>query len=156
MAFAFFYPHDHTQRMKRYAYLSKWISLVALAVLAVACFLPWAYYSDLGKSFTGFFSENNAYGKPAKLLLILGSLATVCAFIPRIWPKRLSMFTSAFMVAYAVNALYRYVRCYGGTCPEVRIGLILMLVSTLLIFLAALSPEGTVPAEKKDQPAEQP
>ena len=142
--------------MKRYAHLSKWISLAALALLAISCFLPWAYYPDLGKAFTGFFSENNSYGKPGKMLLILGSLGTVCAFIPRIWPKRLSMFTSAFMLAYAVNGVYRYIRCYGGTCPEVRTGLVLMGVATLLIFCCALIPEGALPEAKKDQPVAQP
>jgi len=152
MAFAFFYP----ARMKKYAHLSKWVSLAALGVLAIACFLPWAYYADLGKAFTGFFSENNAYGKPAKLLLVLGSLGTICAFIPRVWPKRVSMFTSAFMLAYSVSAVYRYMRCYGGTCPELKIGLLLMMLSTLTIFLCALFPEGTVAAQKKDQVPSQP
>ena len=142
--------------MKRYAHLSKWISLVALVVLAIACFLPWAYYGDLGTEFTGFFSERNLYGKPAKMLLFLGTLATLCAFVPRIWPKRLSMFTSAFMIAYGVSAVYRYLRCYGGTCPEMRIGLVLMILSTLVIFLCALFPEGSVPAQKKDQEPVQP
>ena len=147
MAFAFFYP----AAMKRYAHLSKWVSLAALVVLAIACFLPWAYYGDIGKEFTGFYSERNLYGKPAKMLLFLGTLGTICAFLPRIWPKRLSMFTSAFMIAFGVSAVYRYMRCYGGTCPEVRIGLVLMILSTLLIFLCALFPDGAVAETKKDQ-----
>lgn len=59
------------------------------------------------------------------------------------------MFASAFLLAYGVTAVYRYVRCYGGTCPEVKIGLVLMMLSTLVIFLCALFPEGVVQAEKK-------
>ena len=137
--------------MKKYAHLSKWISLAALLVLAAACFLPWAYFGDLGKSFTGFYSERNLYGKPGKMLLVLGGLGTLLAFVPRIWAKRVSMFTSAFLLAYAVSAVYRYLRCYGGTCPQVRIGLVLMGLSTLVIFLCALFPEGSVPETKKDQ-----
>ena len=42
---------------------SRWIGLAACITLIIACFLPWTYYADIQKTFTGFFSEKNMYGK---------------------------------------------------------------------------------------------
>jgi hypothetical protein len=141
--------------MKRFAHLSKWLSLAALLLLALSCFMPWAWYADLGKSFTGFFSERNIYGKPGKLLLILGAVTTACAFIPRIWTKRVALFTTALNLAYAVKTFIIYASCYGGYCPQKKAGLWLMAFSAVLLFLASLFPEGVVPQKREgeSQPA---
>jgi hypothetical protein len=153
MAFAFFYP----AQMKRNLHLSKWVGLAALLLLILSCFMPWAWYGDLGKSFTGFYSERNMYGRPGKLLIILGSVSAICAFLPRIWPKRLALFTSALNTAYAIKTFIIFSACYAGTCPEKRAGIWLMLLSTLLLMVLSMFPEGQLPAEKKeDQPAVQP
>jgi hypothetical protein len=128
--------------MNRYAHLSKWISLAALALLALACFLPWAWYADLGKHFTGFFSEKNMYGKPGKFLLIMGVITTACAFIPKVWPKRVALFTASLNLAYAVKTFIVFASCYGGYCPEKRIGLWLMAAAAVVLLVAALMPEG--------------
>jgi hypothetical protein len=34
---------------------SQWTGIVAALLLIAACFMPWAYFPDLGKNFTGFF-----------------------------------------------------------------------------------------------------
>ena len=134
--------------MKRYAHLSKWLSLAALLLLAVACFLPWAWYADLGKDFTGFFSEKNMYGKPGKFLLIMGTITTACAFIPKIWPKRVALFTASLNLAYAVKTFIMYASCYGGYCPEKKPGLWLMATAAVVMLVTALTPEGRQEAEK--------
>lgn len=123
---------------------SKWISLAAFVVLLVACFMPWAYYADVNKSFTGFFSENNSYGKPGKLLLIFGGLTTLCAFIPVTWLKRSALLSGGLCVAYGIKNFLLFGSCYRGYCPEKQFGLYLMLLSTLIIFIASLFPEGKI------------
>ncbi|MFN5422814.1 MAG: hypothetical protein ACK5AO_06080 [bacterium] len=123
---------------------SKWISLVAFIVLLTACFLPWAYYADINKSFTGFFSENNSYGKPGKLLLVLGGMTTLFAFTKVIWLKRAALLSGGLCVAYGIKNFLLFGSCYRGYCPEKQIGLYLMLLSTLIIFLTSLFPEGKV------------
>ena len=97
---------------------SQWIGLLALALLILSCFLPWTYYPDIQKTFTGFFSENNLYGKPGKAIVILAVLSGVCFIVPRIWAKRIHFFLSAVIVAYAFRSFIIFASCYRGICPE--------------------------------------
>ena len=123
---------------------SRWISLVAFGLLLAACFMPWAYYADINKSFTGFFSENNSYGKPGKLLLVLGGLTTLFAFVKVIWLKRAALLLGGLCVAYGIKNFLLFGSCYRGYCPEKQVGLYIMLLSTLVIFLTSLFPDGKV------------
>ena len=134
--------------MARY---SRWIALGAFLLLAAACFLPWTYHGDIQKTFNGFFSEKNIYGKPAKFLLIAGGFSALFAFMPKLWLKRTALFLSGLNVAYAIKTFLMYGACYLGYCPEKKIGLFLMLISTILLLVAAMFPAGEI----KDQPAVQ-
>ncbi|WP_431209235.1 hypothetical protein ACQ86N_23880 [Puia sp. P3] len=58
---------------------SQLIGVVAALVLIGACWMPWAYYPDLNKSFTGFFSELNRYGKPGKVIVFF-SVVSILLF----------------------------------------------------------------------------
>jgi hypothetical protein len=124
--------------------LTKWISLAAFLLLLAACFMPWAFYADLGKSFTGFFSENNVYGRPAKLLLIFAGITTTCSFIQLLWLKRLALLVGGLNMAYAVKNLLLFGSCYRGYCPEKQPGLYLMFFAVLVLFVVAFFPEGKV------------
>jgi hypothetical protein len=132
--------------MARY---SRWIALGAFLLLTAACFMPWTYHGDIQKTFTGFFSEKNIYGKPAKFLLIAGGLSALFAFIPRLWLKRTALFLSGLNVAYAIKTYLMYGACYQGYCPEKKVGLFVMLVSTIILLVAAMFPAGEI----KNQPA---
>jgi len=118
------------------------MTLGVFALLCMSCFLPWSYHADVDKYFTGFFSEKNIYGKPAKMLLSLGSITVVCAFIHLLWLKRLALLASGLTVAYAIKNFLLFGSCYLGYCPEKEIGLYLMLISSLLLFAMAFFPEG--------------
>ena len=48
---------------------SQWIGIAAAIMLVIAGFLPWTYHPDLNKNFTGFFTENNVYGKPGNVFV---------------------------------------------------------------------------------------
>lgn len=126
---------------------STWFSLAALALLAAACFMPWTYHGDIDKTFTGFFTEKNIYGKPAKSLLFLGGLTTLLAFIPKIWAKRMALLVAGLNIAYAVKNFLIFGSCYQGYCPEKKIGLFLMLLATVGLMVAALFPKGEIPRD---------
>ena len=127
--------------MTRY---SKWLGLGALAALLLACFLPWAFYADVDKAFTGFFSEGNVYGKPGKFLLIFGSITTLFIFLKNAWFKRAALLLGGLNVAYAIKNFLLFGACYRGYCPEKRVGLYLMLIATIVLFITTLLPEGKV------------
>ena len=120
---------------------SQWIGLLALALLILSCFLPWTYYPDIQKTFTGFFSENNLYGKPGKALVILAVLSGVCFIVPRVWAKRIHFFLSAVIVAYAFRSFIIFASCYRGICPEKKVGLWLMLITAFVAMIMAFMPK---------------
>jgi hypothetical protein len=119
-----------------------WISLAAYLILVAACFMPWTYHADLGKHFTGFFSEANTYGKPAKMLLTLGGLCAIFSISPMLWGKRTALFVAGLNFAYAIKTFLVYGSCYRGYCPEKMTGLFLMLAATAVLLVASMFPKG--------------
>jgi hypothetical protein len=122
---------------------SKWISLAAFLLLVWVCFMPWSYHADIDTYFTGFYSEKNLYGKPAKLLLVFTGITTVCSFVKLLWLKRTAFLSGGLGVAYAIKNFLLYGSCYLGYCPEKQLGLYFMLLLTILIFVMAFLPEGS-------------
>lgn len=97
---------------------SQWVGVFALVALVISCFLPWTYHPDLNKTFTGFFSENNLYGKPGKSFIVLSVISLLCFVIPRVWAKRLNFFVCAVIAAYAFKNFIIFSGCYRAICPE--------------------------------------
>jgi hypothetical protein len=120
---------------------SHWIGVIAAVVLVVACFFPWAYYPDIDKSFTGFFSEQNSYGKPGKVFIFFSVIAVGLFSIPKLWAKRFNMLITALTFAYAVKCYVVYGACYRGICPEKRTGIFLILATSVIMLLASVLPD---------------
>jgi len=119
---------------------SNYIGILAAIVLIAACFMPWTYYPDLNKNFTGFFSENNNYGKPGKLLLFFSVIVIILMLIPAVWAKRINQFLGVLIVAYVVKTYILFTSCYSGICPEKKIGLWLVMISSFVVLLATVIP----------------
>ncbi|HLZ86957.1 MAG TPA: hypothetical protein VKQ52_06955 [Puia sp.] len=127
---------------------SQWYGMVAALLVVAACFMPWAYFPDLQKEFTGFFSEQNRYGRPGKVLVALSVVEMVFFLIPKVWAKRANIFVAAVGFAWGIKSYILYSACYRGTCPEHRIGIFLVLAGVLLVLAASLLPDLPV---KEDQ-----
>jgi hypothetical protein len=117
------------------------IGVIAALLLIGICFLPWAYYPDLQKEFTGFFSERNVYGRPGKLLIIFSIFAIILYLIPRIWAKRANILLGAVILAFGIKNYMLYTACYGGNCPERRLGIYLVVIAPVIMILAAILPD---------------
>ena len=117
-----------------------WLGIAACVVLIIACFMPWTFHADVGKNFTGFFSEQNKYGRPGKFIIIFTVPLLVFMLLPKLWAKRTNLFLGAMLVAYAVKTYILYTSCYMAYCPEKKAGVFLMLFSAVVIFIAALLP----------------
>ena len=122
------------------------IGIAAALLLIVCCFIPWAYYPDLHQSFTGFYSEQNQYGKPGKAFIFLSGVSIVFFLLPKIWAKRANQIVSVLVFAYALKNYFIYAACYLGICPEIQIGLIGMLVFSLVILICSLLSKATLKA----------
>ncbi|MES1159401.1 MAG: hypothetical protein ABUM51_01470 [Bacteroidota bacterium] len=127
---------------------SQWIGIAAALLLIGACFLPWAYFPDLQKDFTGFFSEKNTYGRPGKVFVFLSALAIIFFLIPKIWAKRANIFVGALTIAFGIKCFLLFTACYKGICPDKKIGIFLVLIASATMTLAAVLPD----IKLKDRP----
>jgi hypothetical protein len=120
---------------------SQWIGIAAAIILVISSYLPWTYHPDLDKIFTGFFSENNIYGKPGNVFMVLALAAIPFFAIQKVWAKRWNLFICGITLAYAIKSFIVYSGCYRGICPDKKAGLWLMLAATLLMMGMSLIPD---------------
>jgi len=131
----------------------KQIGFIASLLLVISCFLPWAYYPDLQKSFNGFYSEQGVYGKPGKVFIFFAVSSLILIFIDRIWAKRTLIFISAFNVGYLIRTYFLYTACYGTTCPRKEYGIYLLMLSGIILLVVSLFPDLKV-KDEEDPPKE--
>jgi len=127
---------------------SQWIGVGAALLVIAGCFLPWAYFPDLREDFTGFFSEQNRYGRPGKVLILFCGVEILLFLIPKLWAKRANLFTAAVTVAWSIRCFILYTGCYKGMCPERRLGIFLVLGGAVVALVASLLPDLSVREEK--------
>jgi hypothetical protein len=130
---------------------SQWIGIAAAIMLVVAGFLPWTYHPDLDKNFTGFFSENNVYGKPGYVFIVVCIVAVLFFAIQRIWAKRWNVFICAIILSYAIKSFIVFSGCYRGICPDKKAGLWIMLLSAIVMMGMSLFPDMKLKEEAKKQ-----
>ena len=126
------------------------MGIAACIALVISCFLPWVYYADLDQHFTGFYSYKNEYGKPGKLMFVLGIIAFLLMLLPKLWAKRINLFITALGVGYAVKTYILFTSCYNNYCPEKLAGIYLMLAAALLMLMAAVFPEMKLSSKSKE------
>lgn len=120
---------------------SQRIGVAACLLLIVACSLPWAWYPDLQKDFTGWFSEEGRYGHPGKILVFLSSVSIVLFLVPRVWAKRFNLLSGTLALAFGIRCYFVFSSCYLGICPEKKIGIFLVVIAPLIITLTAVLPD---------------
>ena len=60
--------------------------------------------------------------------------------LPKIWAKRSNLFICAVGVGYAIKSYVLFTSCYNAYCPEKKIGIYLMLISTIIMLVASAFP----------------
>jgi hypothetical protein len=119
----------------------KWAGIAGCAVLIIACFLPWTYHADIDKTFTGLFSEKNAYGKPGKFLIFYAVMSATFILLQKVWAKRVHLFLAALTLGYAIKTYILFTSCYNAYCPDKKFGIWLMMVCCVIILVAAIFPD---------------
>ena len=128
----------------------KIIGVLACVLLAISCFLPWAFYADINKSFNGFFSEQNIYGKPGKVFIFIAASSVILILINKVWAKRALIFLSAINIAYFIKTYVLFTTCYATLCPEKEYGLYLLMASSILLMLVTIFPNVKLIENKKE------
>lgn len=120
---------------------SQVLGIVAATVLMLSGLLNWTWYPDIKEYFTGFYTHNNAYGRPGMVFIVLAPIAIIFYLLPKIWAKRWNVFFCGIILAYAVKTFISFSVCYRGICPEKQAGIWIMLASAAIMMLAALLPD---------------
>ena len=128
----------------------KIFGLLACVLLAVSCFLPWAYYPDLHKSFTGFFSEQNIYGRPGKVFVFFAVISVVLIFINKIWAKRILVLFAVLNIGYLLKTYVIFTSCYSAYCPQKQYGLYLLIISCLALLVVSIFPNLKVDVKEEE------
>lgn len=119
----------------------KWIGLAAALLLIAACFSPWVVIESRRITVSGVDATGTNFGKPGFLHLVFVAFFLVFHFIPKLWSKRANLLVVAFNSAWAIRNFFLIATCRGGECPERQFGLYMLLLSSLLLLLAALFPD---------------
>lgn len=128
----------------------KLTGLAACALLIISCFLPWAYYADLQKSFTGFFTEQNIYGKPGKVFVFIAVCSAILIYLDKIWAKRTLIFFVAINIGYLIKTYVLFTTCYSTICPQKEYGLYLLIFSSILLLTASLFPNTKIQESEEE------
>ena len=118
-------------------------------VLIAICFMPWTYHADVQKSFTGFFSEKDAYGKPGKFIIFFCVASFALILAQKVWAQRVLLFVTGTLLAYSIKTYILYTSCYNAYCPEKKAGIFLLLACSVIIFGASLFSDVKVAAVEK-------
>ena len=117
---------------------ASFIGITSALLLVCSCFLPLAYYPDLQENFTGFYSRQNQYGKPGIAFIFLSVMAIILFLIPRIWAKRINQVVAVLTFAYALKTFILFSGSYYSFHPEIKSGLVGILVFSLIILICSL------------------
>ena len=117
------------------------IGILACIGIIISCFIPWTYHPDLSQYFNGFYSEQNIYGRPGKLLVIFAAICILLFAIPRVWAKRTNWLMATLLVAYTIKTYFLFTSCYNGICPVKEAGMYLLLITVSVTFIAAMLPD---------------
>ncbi len=119
----------------------KWVGVLSVIALIVACFLPWVLIQSQNLVISGVDSGGTNFGKPGYFNFLMAIFFLAFTFIQRLWAKRVNLLIVAFNLAWAVRNFFIITTCEGGECPKHKIGLYLMLGASLVMLISALLPD---------------
>jgi hypothetical protein len=120
---------------------SQQIGLVlALAVIGV-CWMPWVYIESKSILIDGFHAKGTHFGRPGLFIAYASGMACVLFLVNKIWAKRINIFITTFAFAWSIRNYIILSTCYGGECPEKRVGLYLLVGLSASMFLMSLLPK---------------
>ena len=127
----------------------KWVGLMAAIGLVTACFFPWVFIESKNILVTGIDATGTSFGKPGYFHFVLAAFYLVFHFTPRIWAKRTNLLIAALNIGWAVRNYFLISACAGGECPEKKAGLYVLLISALVMLIAAFLPNMKIPETKE-------
>ena len=129
----------------------RWMGLLAAVALITACFFPWVFIESKNITITGIESTGTNFGKAGYFHFFLAAFYLVFNLTPRIWAKRMNLLVTALNIAWAARNYFVISACAAGECPEKKVALYIVLISSFLMLIAALFPNVRLEKEKNNQ-----
>jgi hypothetical protein len=127
----------------------KWVGITAAILLIVSCFTPWVIIESKNIVVSGTNSTGTNFGKPGYFHLLMAAIFLFLTYTARLWAMRCNLFFAAVNLGWAIRNYFIISQCRGGDCPLKRIGIYLMLVSSVVIMIAALFPDMKLMQQKE-------
>jgi hypothetical protein len=131
------------------------LSLVAIILLVISCFLPWLSFQNKSVVFSGvdemklILNSNKEinWGRPGYFNLFWAAIFLLFLFIKKSWTMWMMLVAAGFNIAWTIRNFVLLPACGGSECPERKEGLYLLLIASLLMFFAAFL-SGEKPVKK--------
>jgi hypothetical protein len=127
---------------------SQQIGMLAVLLMAVACFLPWSIIESKQLTITGMQTVGTSFGRPGLFLLIFGTIGFILFALPMIWAKRTNVFVSALILAWSIRNYILVSTCMFGECPVKQPALYVLVVCAVVIQLMSFFPRIPVGTKK--------
>ena len=127
----------------------KWIGIAAAILLIVSCFTPWVFIESKNITVSGVDATGTNFGKPGYFHFLMTALFLFLTFTQRIWAKRTNLFVTAINIGWVVRNYFMIAACQGGECPEKKIGIYMIVLSSILMLVSAMFPDMELKEEKK-------
>jgi hypothetical protein len=124
-----------------------YFGITAAVLLIICCFFPLAYYPDLRENFTGFYSNQNAYGKPGIAFLFLSFFSIILFLIPKLWAKRTNQFIAVLIFTYSLKTFILFSKCYFSLCPQIKPALVGIVFFSSVILISSLLSKAKITTE---------
>ncbi len=115
------------------------IGSVSCTVIIISLFFNWAWYPDIEKFYSAFFSEKNYYGKPGKVLLFFSVSGIAFYALNKVWTQRINLLFAAICMAFGMRTYLLFTSGYDGYVPEPQPGIYLMLLGCLGHLIGAIT-----------------
>jgi hypothetical protein len=128
----------------------KWLGTAAAIALVISCFLPWVVIDYTNTVLSGVDTTGTRFGKPGYFHFFLCFLFIILNFLPRVWAKRTNLLVVALNISWAARNFFVMGACEAGECPKKQIWIYVVLLSSLIMLIAALFPDVKLSQDKKN------
>lgn len=129
---------------------SQQIGIIAALLVIYSCTIPWIEISNLHltlNGLNGYVNTNITFGKQIIPHTFFSILAVPLFLINRIWAKRLNIFICFLNISWAIKNFILFRLC-RPECPETKMGLYLLVISSLIMMIMSLLPKVEVSSSK--------
>ena len=119
----------------------KWAGIIAAIILVTSCFMPWVIIHSISSTITGIDTAGTNFGKPAYFHFITSFFFLLLIVTPKVWAKRANLLVTALNMAWAIRNYFIITMCRAGECPEKKFAIYLIVISSVIMMMAALLPD---------------